>query len=91
MKFLKIIGKNALAFLAGGVAGILAFFYFVFPQALQKALAEQSAGGAIVGALALVPVLLIIYGALGLAAGGAGGVIVYNVFKIIFKIKKKKQ
>lgn len=90
VKTLKIIGKNALVFIAGAALGIMAFVRFLLPYALEKSLAGKEPGAVVAGAIALTPVFLIIYGLMGATAGGFGAVIVYNLVKFILKKKIRK-
>jgi len=72
---IKIIGKNFLAFIVGGILGILGTLIIV-PIVLQRSLEGKS-----IGAIALIPVFFIIYGIFGIIIGGVLGIIVYNLIK----------
>lgn len=80
----KVMGKNIFVFLAGAAAGIAAVILFVLPAALEKT--GQRAG---LGIIALAPVLFILYGIMGVAFGGFGTIIVYNIIKFILKRHNK--
>lgn len=84
-KILKIIGKNITAFLIGAAIGLAVVIKFILPWALKEALAGKASGAALAGAIALPPVFLIIYGALGIIIGGFGAVVIYNLAKLILK------
>ena len=84
-KILKIIGKNMLAFLIGAAIGVAVVIKFILPRALKEALTGEDPGAVLAGAIALPPVFLIIYGALGIIVGGFGAVIIYNIIKLILK------
>ena len=84
-KTLKIIGKNILAFLIGAAVGVAVVIKFILPWALEEALASKEPGAVLAGAIALPPVFLIIYGALGIIIGGFGAVIIYNIARLILK------
>ncbi len=73
---LKLIAKNIAAFLVGSILGLLSTLIIV-PIALQNSLEGKSA----LGAIALIPVLFIIYGILGIVIGGILGIILYNLFR----------
>jgi len=89
-KTLKIIGKNILAFLIGAAIGVAVVIKFILPYALEKALVGKEPGAVLAGAIALPPVLLIIYGAIGIIVGGFGTVIIYNIVKLILKRRRIK-
>ena len=80
-KILKTIGKNILAFFGGAVLGVASVVFFILPRGLEKI----AAGKEPLAAIALVPVLLIIYGLLGVIIGGFGGIIAYNAIKLILR------
>ena len=87
-KTLKIIGKNILAFLIGAAIGVAVVIKFILPWALKEALAGKDS--VLAGAIALPPIFLIIYGAIGIIVGGFGAVIIYNIVKLILKRRRIK-
>ena len=87
-KILKVLWKNIVAFLIGAAIGTVTVVLFVFPSALKESLADKEPGTVIVGAIALAPVLLIIYGVLGIIFGGLAALIVYNIAKLVLRKKK---
>ncbi len=89
-KILRMLWKNLIAFLIGAGIGAVTVVLFVFPSALKESLADKEPGTVIVGALALAPVLLIIYGVLGIIFGGLAALIVYNIVKLVLRKKKPK-
>ena len=89
-KTLKIIGKNILAFLIGAAIGVAVDMKFILPWSLKEALAGKDSGAVLAGAIALPPIFLIIYGAIGIIVGGFGAVIIYNIVKLILKRRRIK-
>ena len=74
--FLAVI-KNLLAFLAGGILGVLAVLLLAKP--LVESAITKDIG---LGVIALAPAILVIY-AIGFGtAGGVLGVVGYNVFRL---------
>lgn len=90
IKILSLLWKNLIAFLIGGAIGAVTVVLFVFPSALKESLADKEPEAVIVGALALAPVLLIIYGVLGIILGGLAALIIYNTVKLVLRKKKPK-
>ncbi|MFC1612313.1 hypothetical protein ACFL29_00485 [Patescibacteria group bacterium] len=83
-KILKIILKNFLAFLIGGVVGVaVALLFFV------GSILEQMAAKTGLAIVALGPVVIIIYSIIFGALGGVLGIILYNIIKLINKRRKK--
>lgn len=81
-KTLFVILKNILAFIAGGIAGMAITLLFARP--LLESAIKKDVG---LGIIALAPVVLIIYSIIFGIIGGISGIIVYNLFKKIFKQK----
>ena len=89
-KILKIIKKNALVFLVGALIGIIVAIKIIFPYGMKKMLADKSPEAVIVSAIALIPVLLIIYGVLGILSGGFGSIVLYNLVKLLLKRRRDR-
>src|SRR4030042_1486345 len=87
---MKAILKNAFFFLIGAVLGSAVVVQLVLPCALKEAMVDKEPGGIIVGALVLAPILLIIYGILGIFIGGFGVVIIYNLARFILGKRRGK-
>lgn len=81
-KILSIAVKNFFAFLIGGVSGAAAALLLIEP--LLKYSIKKDVG---LGIIAVAPFLIIFYLILFGVAGGALGIIVYNLIKF-FKRKK---
>jgi len=74
----KKIGKNILAFLLGGVAGVVVSAIYVL-----KLWLPSSAPDIGLGVIALIPAVLIIYGFFGFFVGGIFGIATYQVARRI--------
>jgi Sec-independent protein secretion pathway component TatC len=88
MGAIKVIFKNILFFLIGAALGFFMVIRFVLPYALSEAMEDSGPGEIIVAAIALTPMLLIVYGLLGIFIGGFGVVIIYNLTKLILRKSK---
>jgi|ETNmetMinimDraft_2_1059921.scaffolds.fasta_scaffold02640_2 hypothetical protein len=73
---LKNIGINLLAFLSGGIIGLVISFLYAIYIVLPSL--PSSVG---LGIIALIPALLIIYGLIGIFIGGILGIILYHIRK----------
>ncbi len=76
----KKLGKNAFFFLIGGIIGIIAGFLYV-----TVIWAPMSAPDIGLGIIGFIPVMLVIFCAIGFFLGGIVALITYNIFR-----KKKK-
>lgn len=85
---LSTVGKNFGAFIVGGILGALSTLVIVH-IAMRHSLEGRSDLGTVVGAIALIPVFLIIYGILGIIIGGILGIITYNLIRYSRKKKEK--
>lgn len=83
-KILKTIFKNILAFLAGGILGILSALLYAVPL-LEHAVKKDVGLGVIV----VAPVLIVFYGILFGTAGGILAIILYNLIKYIKRKRAK--
>ncbi|MFH1509563.1 MAG: hypothetical protein ABID67_00220 [Candidatus Nealsonbacteria bacterium] len=88
---LKMIAKNIFFFLIGAIIGVLIVIKFVLPKVFETSIVDATPGEVIVGAIALVPIFFIIYGALGVIVGGFGLIIIYNILRVILKKRRKKR
>ena len=70
--------KNFLAFLAGGVAGVMGVILYAWP--LLEAAIKKDVG---LGIIIVAPVILMMYAIVFGALGGVAGVLVYNGVKLI--------
>lgn len=76
MKWLAMLLKNTLAFLAGGVSGVLVAVLFAEPL-IRRSVSEDVG----LGIIAVAPVVLILYSILFGAVGGVSGIIIYNIIR----------
>lgn len=80
-KILLAVIRNLLAFIIGGVLGVVSTLLFA-GQLLESAI-KKDVG---LGIIAVAPVIIIIYSFIFGAIGGIAGIIIYNLFK---KLKRK--
>ncbi|MFH1455973.1 MAG: hypothetical protein ABIF40_03420 [archaeon] len=83
MNFKKILitfGKNFLAFILGGIIGIILTFIYTF--AIWLPINGPEIGLAII---ALILPVLILFGGLGFVIGGILGIIIYQIIKYLRK------
>jgi len=73
---LKKAGKNFLAFVLGGLVGIILSIIYTI-----KLWVPSHAPSVGLGIIALLPAMLILFGILGLVIGGFCGIIIYQVIK----------
>ena len=70
--------KNFLAFLAGGVAGVMGVILYAWP--LLEAAIKKDVG---LGIIIVAPVIFMMYAIVFGTLGGVAGVLVYNGVKLI--------
>lgn len=85
MKIIKIILKNLLLFLLSGIIGIVAFFIYGIKVWLPSYASKIG-----LGAIALLPVVLIFSVIIGFFFGGIVGILIYHLYILIKKNLKKK-
>ena len=77
---LKKIGKNLLVWLGGAAIGIIISTIYLF-----KIWLPANAGKMGLGIIALLPIIFILFSAIGIFIGGISGVIIYHFIKSLRK------
>lgn len=90
-KILKIVGKNLVVVLIGGIIGAIISVFCGWNFWLPAQIENLSSGlEVVVGAIALIIITIILFTILGGIIGGFLGFVFYQIFRIFFRKNSAK-